>query len=397
MISSSLKRLGAVIAAVVLASPTCAIGAAPGSNETVINVTAAVPTSIQGVVELETDSPASASVRMAEDLAGVVGDGATRRVLPIIGSNALQSITDLMLLHGIDMAILPADAVSYVREQRLYPNIGAVSYVAKLYEQEFHLLARRDIASVADLASRKVNVDPATGGTAITAGRVFRELNIPIAPTNDDSATALEKLRRGEIDAIAFVGTKPAALFMSDNINPAEGLHFLNVAVRDPSYQPVQLTPEDYPGLVPQNTKIDTISVSMALFVAPFPRQSERYKNIARVVNTFFTQLASLQQGDHDRNWQKIALDDSLASWSRFEPADDWVKRNAAVASSDPEAMKEQFFRFLDARAQSAGAAPMSAFEKEVLFDQFRRWQNNPNGASPFAAPQFAGPALSKP
>jgi uncharacterized protein len=219
--------------------------AAPPPNETVVNVTSAMPGNVQGVVELETDSAAGTSVRMAEDMAAVVGDGATRRVLPIIGSNALQSITDLMRLRGIDAAILPTDAVAYARQQRLYPNLDGLTYVAKLYAEEFHVLARKDIATIADLANQKVNVDPAHGDTAITASRVFAGLGIPIVPATDDSDTAIRKLRSGEIAAVAYVSAKPAPLFVLNGLSGQEGLHFLSVPPRDPLYEKAQLTAED--------------------------------------------------------------------------------------------------------------------------------------------------------
>src|SRR6266481_5451434 len=74
----------------------------------------------RGVVELETARAAGISVRIAEDLANVIDDGATRRVLPVIGKGALQNITDLKLLRGIDMAILQTDVLDYARQQNLF-------------------------------------------------------------------------------------------------------------------------------------------------------------------------------------------------------------------------------------------------------------------------------------
>src|SRR6202007_475835 len=106
-----------------------------------------------------------------EDLASIVDDGATRRVLPVVGKGSLQNITDLKLLRGVDMAILQQDVLDYARQQRLCPGLeNSISYITKLYNEEFHLLARGDIKSVADLANQKVNVDLRGGGTAITAG-----------------------------------------------------------------------------------------------------------------------------------------------------------------------------------------------------------------------------------
>src|SRR5271168_1955287 len=98
----------------------------------------------RGVVELETARAAGISVQIAEDLANVVDDGATRRVLPVIGKGALQNITDLKLLRGVDMAILQTDVLDYARQQNLFPGIESwATYITKLYNEEFHLLARK--------------------------------------------------------------------------------------------------------------------------------------------------------------------------------------------------------------------------------------------------------------
>src|SRR5215472_10586455 len=238
-----------------IAAAVVAVLAAPIAD--VISAGAAVPTDVtvvnRGVVELETGRAAGISVSIAEDLANVIDDGATRRVLPVIGKGSLQNITDLKLLRGIDMAILQADVLDYARQQNYLPGLeGWITYIAKLYNEEFHLLARRDIKSVADLANQRVNVDLRGAGTAITASRLFDLLQIPVTVTYDDHDAALEKLRKGEVAAIAFVARKPAPIFRSLNAN--DGLHFLAIPLNPAvtaAYVPTRLTAADYPGLVP--------------------------------------------------------------------------------------------------------------------------------------------------
>ena len=113
-----------------------------------------------GVVELETSRSAGISVRIAEDLANIIDDGATRRVLPVVGQGPLQNLTDLMLLRGIDMAIMQVDVLDYARQQNFTPSIEhSVTYVTRLYNEEFHLLARHDVQDVADLA-KEAHHDP---------------------------------------------------------------------------------------------------------------------------------------------------------------------------------------------------------------------------------------------
>src|SRR5215468_3042283 len=146
-----------IITAAVVAILSCPISSPagaktpPASSEVGVN---------RGIVELETTRSAGISVRIAEDLANVIDDGATRRVLPVIGKGSLQNITDLKLLRGIDVAIIQADVLDYARQQNYFPGLeGWITYIAKLYNEEFHLLARRDVKSVAELANQQVSVD----------------------------------------------------------------------------------------------------------------------------------------------------------------------------------------------------------------------------------------------
>src|SRR5881394_4291145 len=142
----------------------------------------------RGVVEIETTGSAGMSVRLVEDLANLVDDGATRRVLPVVGKGALQILVDLKYLRGIDMAILPVDVLEYAKAQRLYPGIEAsLTYITKLHNEEFHLLARPEIKDISALANQKVNVDLRGSATAITATRLFDLLKLKPPLVNDSS------------------------------------------------------------------------------------------------------------------------------------------------------------------------------------------------------------------
>ena len=118
------------------------------------------------VVEIETSGSSGMSIRLVEDLANLVDDGATRRVLPVVGKGALQILVDLKYLRGIDMAILPTDVLEYAQAQRLYPGIeSSLTYITKLHNEEFHLLAGPEIQEISQLKDRKVNIDP--GGAEV--------------------------------------------------------------------------------------------------------------------------------------------------------------------------------------------------------------------------------------
>jgi uncharacterized protein len=332
----------------------------------------------RGVVELETARSAGISVRIAEDLANIIDDGATRRVLPVVGSGALQNLTDLKLLRGIDMAILQTDVLDYARQQNLFPGVeNWATYIAKLYNEEFHLLARRDIKTVADLANQKVNVDLRGAGTGITAARLFDLLKIPVVATNDDQEVALEKLRRGEVAAIAFVAGKPAPIFRA--LTAGGGLHFLAVPLNPEvtaAYIPTRLTAADYPGLVPPDQPVDTVAVGVALLAANLQPGTERYRNMVNFVEAFFTGFGSLLEPGHHPKWREVNITAELPGWRRFPPAEQWLQRNTQVAGPpNLQDLRAIFSRFIDERQQASGGPSLTPEQKDQLFGQFEAWQ----------------------
>src|SRR6266404_5197246 len=317
-------RLCAVVVAIMIAASTLWASPVTAQQASAVN---------RGVVEIETSSAAGISVRMAEDLANLVDDGATRRVVPVVGKGSLQSLTDLKYLRGIDLAILQIDVLDYAKEQRLVPGFeSSLTYITRLYNEEFHLLAGPAVKSVTELANKRVNVDLRGGGTAITASRLFDLLKIPVTVTNDSQEVALDKLRRGEIAALAFVAGKPAPLFMG--LKGDDGLHFLAVA--------------------------------------ELKQLQERYRNVANFVDVFFTGFQTLQTPGHHPKWQDVNLAAELPGWHRFPPAEQWLQRNMQVANAPkPDDLKAMFASFIDEHRHSAGGAPMTDKEKEDLFQQY--------------------------
>jgi uncharacterized protein len=332
----------------------------------------------RGVVELETSTSNGISVKIAEDLANLVDDGATRRVVPVVGKGSLQSLFDLKYLRGVDMAILQTDVLAYAKEQNLISALdSSFTYITRLYNEEFHLLVGPDTQSIAELASKKVNFDLRGSGTAITARRLFDFLKIPAVVVNDSQEVALEKLRRGEIAALAFVAGRPAPLFTGLTENG--GFHFLPVPFNGSlsnDYAPARLTSADYPHLIPRGQAVDTVAVGNVLAVAELRQLPERYKSVANFVDVFFTGFQSLQTPGHHPKWQEVNLAAEFPGWRRFAPAEQWLHRNMQIANAPgPELLRTMFSRFVDERRQAMGGTPMSQKDKDDLFHQFQSWQ----------------------
>jgi uncharacterized protein len=359
-----LPRAGPVVAA--LAISWCLSGVAHAQN--------LVGRTNRGVVELVT-GPDATSVQMAQDLASVLDDGATRRILPVVGQGPLQNLIDLKLLRGIDIGVVRADVLDDARKQA--PFLGmleSLTYIAKLYNEELHVLARAATGNIAELEGKRVDF---VGAATPLGPAVFELLKIKVEPTSDDAVTALQKLKNDQIAALAYVGGKPVSLF--DSLRRQEDLHFLPIPFTTnmaSTYIPARLTTEDYPDLVAADRPVDTVAVSTVLFAAPLQPKSERYRNVANFVEAFFTQFPRLQEAGHHAKWKDVDLAAAVPGWKRFLAAETWLQRNA-VASSAPlseQELREAFARFLDERSRLSGATGLTAAQKDEMFNLFREW-----------------------
>ncbi|MFH5923356.1 TAXI family TRAP transporter solute-binding subunit [Roseomonas xinghualingensis] len=261
-------------------------------------------------------------VRIAADLSAVLDDGERLRVLPIIGRGSVQNISDIMFVRGVDIGIVQSDALAFVRGRRMFPGVGQmIQYIAKLYDEEVHVLARREIARPQDLAGKRVNVDVAGSGTAMTASLVFEALGIRPELANDPQDVALDKLRRGEIAALVYVTGKPARLF--SGVGADAGLHFLPLPMTPElieTYLPARLGHEQYPALVPAEAPVDTLAVGAVMAVYAWAPGTERHKKVANFVEALNARFENFLRPPRHPKWREVNLDAQVPGWVRFNP-----------------------------------------------------------------------------
>ncbi len=315
-------------------------------------------------------------VRIASDLAAVLDDGDRLRVITVLGKGSLQNIADILFLRGIDVGIVQSDVLAYARRKQLYPGIEqSLQYITKLYDEEVHVLARSDIASLRDLTDKPVNVDVRGSGTAMTASVLFDSLGIPVRIVNDDQATALDRLKRGEIAALVYVSGKPARLFSA--LGSGTALHFVSVPETAPlleTYLPTQFTHADYPQLVADDAPVDTIAVGSVMATFAWQSGNERFKKVSRFVDAFFGRFEDFLQPPRHPKWKDVNLAAQVPGWTRFGPAQDWLRRQPGGASPVEAARQRDFDGFIARNGSSP--VNLTTTQKDALFREFLVWQN---------------------
>ena len=370
---ATLSRLFVLVAIIAIAaSPSGMAQQAPSKGALAAQTNAGTVGIISGGVD-------GTYVRIAADLAAVLDDGQTLRVLPVLGKGSLQNLVDILYLHGIDVGIVQSDVLAYVKQRHLYPGVEqSLQYITKLYDEEVHVLARKDITRIEDLVGQPVNVDVTGSGTAMTASVLFDALGIAVQATNLDQPTAVEKLKQGELAAAVFVSGQPSRVFSS--LPPDTGLHFIAVPLTNAlaaTYLPATLTHASYPTLVEDGAPVETIAVGSVMAVFAWPPNSDRYGKVARFIQVFFTKFPELLKPPRHPKWKDVNLAVKVPGWIRFGPAQDALGRQV-VAGATTETLRVQFDAFL-ARAGVKG--PLTDAQTGVMFRKFLDWLDHGGAA----------------
>src|SRR5579859_447035 len=305
---------------------------------------------------------------IAYDLSAVLDNGDEFRVLPVVGKGGGQNIKDVRYLKGIDLGITQSNLLNaYRRSNEIGLIDDKIVYIAKLFNEEMHLVVRADsgITSIDQLAGKAVNFSDLGSGTQLSSRDIFEKLGIEVQEVNLGQADAIEKLKSGEIAATILIAGKPAASMAK--LASVDGFRILPVPFRkelQADYLPATLSGSDYPKLIDRNQQVDTIACGAVLIAYNWPEGSDRYRRIQLFVDNFFPKLAEFQKPPRHPKWKETNLSATLPGWTRFKGAEQWL-------SQQPVAQRDQFDRFIAEKRPDA-----SLEDREKLFKDFVQWRN---------------------
>jgi uncharacterized protein len=316
-------------------------------------------------------------LQIAFDLADILNDADNLRILPIAGIGGPQNIRDVRYLRGVDIGLTQTTILnSYRRSNQQTGHFDdKIVYIAKLFNEEVHLVARSDITSIEQLRGLKVNLDARGSGTNYSMRDLFRTLGIEVEEVSMPEPEALEKVKSGEIAAVALLAGKPAGSMLK--LTRGEGLHFVAIPYTRPLNQldgdflPASLTHEDYPELVASGAEVDTVAVGDVLIAYDWAKtNADRYRRVERFVNAFFPKIAEFQKPPHHPKWREVNISATLPGWKRFDAAQVWLDRNALQGRVGDPSSLAQFREFMGQR----GSANISQEELAKLYAQFQEW-----------------------
>ena len=317
-------------------------------------------------------------MRFADELGKVLDDGDNLRILPIVSYGAASNLDDLLYLRGVDIAVTQSDVFEYFRTERKTSNLqNRIHYILRLPIAELHVLAKTDIRSLEDLRGKKVNFGPAGSGSSLTGTIVFQRLGVQVEQVLIDQQSALQKLQSGDIAALVRVIGKPVDFFT--RIPPNSGLHLVPISFTKTFadyYTLGEFETKDYPSLVAEGQKVDTIAVPAVLAVFNWWKGSDRYRRIERFVERLFTKWDQFLVPPRHPKWRDVNLGATVPGWTRYIIAQQMLERYHGPSVS-AEDISRDFQAFLNRFGTSA---PQSQADHEALFREFLQWREQQGG-----------------
>lgn len=312
-------------------------------------------------------SPEDTYLDITHDLAVVLNDE-NLRILPVVGMGGAQNIRDVLYLKGIDIGITSSQMLRY------FASTGELStaldqrlnYITRLYPEEMHVVASRDIKKLEDLNGKKVNFSDPGSSTQISARDVFGLLSVPVEEVNMSQADAIAAVKKGEIAATVVISGKPAVVL--ERISASDNLHLVEVPYTrtlENIYLSAQLEQSLYPNLIDAGQTVQTVAVDSVLITNNWQPASDRYRRVARFVEALFSHFSDLQKPPRHPKWLEVDLAKELPGWQRFPAAQDWLQQ-------------AKFDEFRN-KYQASTGTPVSnnPADKQRLFKEFLEWSQN--------------------
>ena len=261
-------------------------------------------------------------VRIGRDIAALGAQcGKTLNVVESAGS--LENFVGVRNRRNTQFGIVQSDVLEYLKtfeanDPEVQQAVRGVRIMFPLYNEEVHVLARKDISDLKGLADRRIAVGKKDSGTFLTSSLILDILQVKGGerlPLNPDEA--LPKLLSGEIDAFFYVAGAPAPLFGDGKIDP-EKFHLLPIS--DPAllstYTPSRLDADTYSF---QKEPLDLIAVKAVLMTYDYDVKRNAYQRqscdaVADFSSLILSHLDTLAETGHPK-WKTVDLTALPPGW----------------------------------------------------------------------------------
>ena len=237
-------------------------------------------------------------------------------------NNSTGSIENLYAVYKrpyTQMGIVQSDVLAFVSKLQSDPTLKKIAkktrMIFPLYNEEIHLLGRRELADFDDLAGKRGAIGKEGSGTYLTAKLLFEVSDVaPAEMVSVGTDEALAQLKRGDIDAMFYVAGLPVKLFEGD-VTEEDGLALIPITNKNivEFYPIAEIPAKTYSW---QHETVNTVAVKAVLVSFNFRRANCEY--VGKFAQILSENMDWLRENGHLK-WKFVDLDFPLKGWEQYD------------------------------------------------------------------------------
>lgn len=232
---------------------------------------------------------------------------------------SIENVFAVYQKPNTQLGIVQSDVLAFVARVQSDPVLKRIAKKTKmvfpLYNEEIHLLGRKEITDFDDLTDRRVAIGREGSGTYLTARLLFKVSDVaPKEMVLIDTDEALAALKAGRIDAMFYVAGYPVKL-LSEGVTEADGLALIPITNKSITefYTRTEIPAATYAW---QPQALNTVAVKAVMISFDFRRKD--CDIIGQFAQAISTNLPWLVKNGHPK-WKSVDLDAPLKGWEQYD------------------------------------------------------------------------------
>jgi uncharacterized protein len=234
-------------------------------------------------------------------------------------NGSIENIYAVYKKPQTQLGIVQSDVLAFVSRVQSNPALVRIAQKTKmvfpLYNEEVHVLGRKDIADFDSLEGKRVAVGEDGSGTYLTARLLFEVSGVkPKEMVTIGTSEALSQLKANQIDAMFYVAGFPVKLF-SEGVAESDGLALIPNTNRKAAefYQQTKIPAGTYAW---QPAEVNTVAVKAVLVSYDF--RNLDCESVGRFAQILYENIGWLREKGHPK-WKSVDLDFNLKGWEQYD------------------------------------------------------------------------------
>jgi hypothetical protein len=243
--------------------------------------------------------------------------GIELNVIPSTGS--IENLYAVYQRPRTQIGIVQSDVLAFVSRLQSNPTLIKIAQKTKmvfpLYNEEIHLLGKRDVTDFEQLAGKRVAVGEDGSGTYLTARLLFEVSGVkPREMVTIGTTEALSQLKAGTIDAMFYVAGFPVKLF-AEGVTEKDGLALIPIL----SAKAAEFYPKTK---IPANTyqwqKEDVNTLAVKAVLVSYNFRAADCESVGRIGQLLYENFNWLKENGHPK-WKSVDLNYPLKGWEQYD------------------------------------------------------------------------------